>query len=92
MRIFIYALLILLVWFQYALWVGKNGVLDYQDVRQDIVIQKEVNERLKARNSAMFAEIDDLREGLDAVEERARNQLGLIKEDETFYRILEDEL
>jgi cell division protein FtsB len=70
------------------LWFGKNGVSDFQLVNADIEVQHQVNGNLQTRNNEMFAEIDDLRQGLDAIEERARHELGMIKEVETFYRII----
>ncbi|WP_117235834.1 cell division protein FtsB [Vibrio maerlii] len=90
MRIFALVLLCLLGWLQYTLWMGKNGIVDYQRVSNDIEIQRQVNTNLQDRNNEMFAEIDDLRQGLDAIEERARHELGLVKDGETFYRIIED--
>lgn len=88
MRIFALTLLLVLGWLQFELWLGKNGIADFQLVEADIEVQHQVNESLKARNNEMFAEIDDLRQGLDAIEERARHELGMIKEGETFYRII----
>ena len=88
MRIFALALTILLGWLQYTLWLGKNGISDYYDVRNEIEVQRQVNDKLHSRNAEMFAEIDDLRQGLDAIEERARHELGMVKDGETFYRII----
>jgi cell division protein FtsB len=91
MRIFAIVLVGLLIALQYAVWFSKNGELDLATTQRDIQIQEEVNEKLRQRNQEMYAEIDDLRQGFDAIEERARNELGLIKDDETFYRIIGDE-
>lgn len=88
MRIFALVLLIVFSWLQHTLWLSKNGIADYYDVNNEIKIQQQVNEKLHLRNAKMFAEIDDLRQGLDAIEERARHELGMIKEGETFYRII----
>lgn len=60
-------------------------------MNNEIQVQQQVNEKLKIRNDEMFAEIDDLRQGLDAIEERARHELGMVKEGETFYRIIGEE-
>ncbi|NVD05664.1 cell division protein FtsB [Vibrio sp. JPW-9-11-11] len=88
MRIFALMLTLVLGWLQYELWLGKNGIADFQAVNAEIQVQHQVNNNLKERNDEMFAEIDDLRQGLDAIEERARHELGMIKEGETFYRII----
>ncbi|MEH0831865.1 cell division protein FtsB [Pectobacterium cacticida] len=81
-------LLILLGWLQYSLWLGKNGIHDYLRVRDDVVAQQGNNAKLKARNEQLFAEIDDLNGGQEAIEERARNELGMIKPGESFYRLV----
>ncbi|MDP2575669.1 cell division protein FtsB [Vibrio penaeicida] len=91
MRFFAIVLIGLLIALQYAVWFSKNGELDLASTQRDIAIQEDVNEKLRQRNQEMFAEIDDLRQGLDAIEERARNELGLIKDDETFFRIISEE-
>ncbi|CAM3505048.1 Cell division protein FtsB [Vibrio aerogenes CECT 7868] len=91
MRIFSLTLLILLAWLQYALWSGKNGIFDLQEISGEIKTQEAVNQRLQVRNKQMYAEINDLRQGLDAIEERARHELGMIKEGETFYRIVNED-
>jgi cell division protein FtsB len=73
---------------QYRLWFGKNSVPDYLAMKQEVADRLEQNNNLVQRNSLLKADINDLKIGLDAIEERARNELGLIKEGETFYRIL----
>lgn len=88
MRIFVIALISLFGLLQYTLWFGKNGVSDFYAVEDEIEAQQQVNSKLQARNNEMFAEIDDLRQGIDAIEERARHELGLVREDETFYRMV----
>ncbi|MDR9827145.1 cell division protein FtsB [Vibrio sp. FNV 38] len=88
MRIFALMLLLVLGWLQYQLWFGKNGVSDLTTTKKELTAQLQVNKNLRERNNEMFAEIDDLRQGLDAIEERARHELGMVKEDETFYRII----
>ncbi|GAB3292158.1 cell division protein FtsB [Pseudidiomarina andamanensis] len=73
---------------QYRLWFGKNSLPDYWHLQSDVVRQAETNTRLMQRNQVLAADIDDLREGQVALEERARNELGLIKRHETFFRIV----
>lgn len=75
---------------QHPLWIGKGGWLRVWEVEQQISAQREVNQRLKARNEALDAEIQDLKNGLDAVEERARSELGMIKQDEIFFQLLDN--
>jgi cell division protein FtsB len=73
---------------QYRLWFGKNSVPDFMILKTEVALQVTQNANLTQRNSLLKADINDLKIGLDAVEERARNELGLIKQGETFYRIL----
>lgn len=84
-------LLVLLGWLQYSLWLGKNGVHDLVRVQDDVSVQQGSNAKLKARNDQLFAEIDDLNDGQEAIEERARNELGMIKPGESFYRLVPDQ-
>lgn len=84
----VFAALILLV--QYPLWLGKGSWLRVWEVDQQIRAQREINHRLQARNSALDAEVRDLKVGLEAIEERARSELGMIKRDEIFFQVLED--
>lgn len=83
-------LLALLGWLQYSLWFGKNGLHDYWQVNDAVVQARSDNQQLKARNNALFAEIDDLNGGQEAIEERARSELGMIKPGEKFYRVVEE--
>jgi cell division protein FtsB len=73
---------------QYRLWFGKNSVPDYLDLQEDVIHQQQVNEKLKQRNKLLYADTDDLKLGSEAIEERARNELGMIKENETFFRLI----
>ncbi|MBU2869256.1 cell division protein FtsB [Colwellia sp. E2M01] len=88
MRVFTAILLILLILLQYRLWFGKNSVPDYLVLKENVLTQKETNEKLQQRNKLLFADTDDLKLGLEAIEERARNELGMIKENETFFRLI----
>ena len=89
MRIVIAVLAVLLVALQVHLWREWQQV---KVLNERLTEQQAANEALKARNDALFAEVQDLREGLDAIEERARSELGLIGEDESFYLIVDPEL
>ncbi|SMY36285.1 Cell division protein FtsB [Photobacterium malacitanum] len=90
MRLFIIILLVVLAWLQYDFWDGKNGMNEYTAVKESVALQQAANTELQQRNQQMYAEIKDLHGGKEAVEERARNDLGLIKPGETFVRILGD--
>ena len=91
MRVFTAILLILLVLLQYRLWFGKNSVPDYIALKENLVRQLGANEKLQQRNKLLYADTDDLKLGLEAIEERARNELGMIKENETFFRLIPKE-
>ena len=75
---------------QYPLWLGKGGWMRVWEVDQQIAAQREVNARLKTRNAALDAEVRDLKQGLEAIEERARSELGMVRQDEIFFQVLED--
>jgi cell division protein FtsB len=74
---------------QYPLWLGKGSWLRVWEVDQQIRAQRETNRQLQARNNALEAEVRDLKVGLEAVEERARSELGMIRQDEIFFQVLE---
>ena len=82
-------LLILLANVQYHLWFGKGSYETLQALQNSIKQQQRENAALKARNETLAAEVDDLKQGLDAVEARARRELGMIKPGEVFYEIVE---
>lgn len=81
-------LLVLLGLLQHRLWFGKNSIPDYVALQEEVHRQSLQNANLAQRNALLKADISDLKIGLEAIEERARNELGLIKHGETFYRIL----
>ena len=78
----------LLVALQYPLWIGKGSWLKVWELDQQVVAHRDTNTRLKARNDALDAEVRDLKQGLEAIEERARLELGMIKKDEVFYQVV----
>ena len=90
MRLFIIVLLGLLAWLQYDFWYGKNGMNEYTAVEESVALQEKANAELHQRNQQMYAEIKDLHGGKEAVEERARTDLGLVKPGETFVRVVGD--
>ena len=90
MRLLLVILIVLLAALQYRLWVGEGSLADVWELRQDIEAQRAENERLRARNSELEAEVRDLKGGLEAVEERARSELGMVRDGETFYQIVEE--
>ena len=89
MRWLALALAALLVALQYPLWLGKGGWLRVWDAQATLEVLRAQNGELRTRNAAMRAEIADLKAGLDAVEERARSQLGMIKDREVFFQVIE---
>jgi len=88
MRLITTGLVIFFLLLQYRLWFGKNSVPDYISLQSEVVRQKVDNEKLKQRNKLLYADTDDLKLGSEAIEERARNELGMIKQGETFFRIV----
>ncbi|MGH8661733.1 MAG: cell division protein FtsB, partial [Burkholderiales bacterium] len=88
MRELTLALAVLIVLIQYPLWFGKGSWLRVWEVDQQIRAQHEANRRLQARNAGLEAEVRDLKVGLDAIEERARAELGMIRQDEIFFQVL----
>ena len=88
MRFFQLGLLCLALFIQYRLWFGHNGVQDYTRLKAAVASHQQTNEKLIKRNKVLTADIEDLKLGQEGIEERARNELGMIKPDETFTRVL----
>ena len=82
-------LAVLLLLLQYSLWLGKGGWLKVWDLNRQVEAQQQANQQVQARNALLDAEVRDLKQGTEAIEERARSELGMIKRDEVFYQILE---
>lgn len=82
-------LTLLLAAVQYRLWLGEGGIAEAQRLQAQIAEQQAENERLLERNRAMEAEVMELKQGLETVEERARHELGMVREGETLYLLME---
>jgi cell division protein FtsB len=84
----LFVALILLL--QYPLWFGKGGWFKVWDLNRQVAAQKETNRKLEMRNAALDAEVRDLKQGTEAVEERARSELGMVKRDEVFFQFIDN--
>jgi cell division protein FtsB len=89
MKSIVILLVLLLVYLQYRLWIGDGNLPDVIQLGSEVDAQREENIRLRERNDALDAEVRDLQQGLDAIEEHAREDLGMVKDGETFYQIVE---
>lgn len=90
MRLLTLTLALLIAALQYPLWLGKGSWLKAWEVDQELAKQNDENTRLKARNASLDAEVKDLKTGYEAIEERARSELGMVKQDEIFFQVLEE--
>lgn len=88
MKFINFCLVLLFVLLQYRFWFGHNGVQFYQSNRSEVTNLKQGNEDLLKRNELLSADIKDLKIGTEGIEERARNELGMIRPNETFFRIV----
>jgi cell division protein FtsB len=79
----------LLLVLQYPLWFGNSSAAAVWRLHQQVKAQKIENEHLSERNQALIAEVIDLKHGLDAIEERARTELGMVRQGETFFQVVE---
>lgn len=82
-------LLLILLVLQYRLWIGDGSVAHVVRLDRELQRQSAANERLQERNRILAIEVEDLKEGLNSVEERAREEMGMIKDGETFYMLIE---
>ncbi len=89
MKTIIAALAVLFVLLQYKLWFGEGSMMEVWKLDRAIAVQGAENAQLLERNQALAAEVADLKQGVDAIEERARRELGMIKEGETFFQVVD---
>ena len=90
MKIIAIVLLFLLIWLQYKIWLQDGGVPEVLQLEREVASEKVEVESLQERNQSLDAEVKDLKRGLDAIEERARSELGMIKQGEVYYQVIED--
>ena len=76
-----------IVGLQYPMWLGKGGWLAVRELDRQLASQRDHNAKLKARNEALDADVRDLKTGTEAIEERARSELGMIRQDEVFFQL-----
>lgn len=87
-KIVTYVLLAILLLLQYPLWFGDGGVIAVWRLDREITTQQKENAQLRDRNQALEAQVNDLKQGLEVIEGRARAELGMVKKGETFYQII----
>jgi cell division protein FtsB len=74
---------------QFKLWFGEGGMRDVWHLKKAIAAQTAENQQLRERNESLAAEVSDLKQGVEAIEERARRELGMIKKGETFFQVVD---
>ena len=89
MKFFLAVIILLIALLQYRLWFSNGGIEHIQQDQLRLVELKKDVEEKRERNAALYAEVEDLRKGQESLEERARNDLGMIKDGETFFQVLE---
>lgn len=87
MRVFIALLVLVTLYLQYVLWFERGGIPDVRKLERALAEQRAELQQLRERNQALAAEVLDLKQGLEAIEERARSEMGMIKEGEVFFRM-----
>jgi len=91
LKLIVAILFLLLIWLQYKLWLGDGGIPEVLELEQEIdTVQTEVN-TLQERNQALNAEVMDLKKGIEAIEERARSEMGMIRKDEIYYQVIDSD-
>jgi len=88
MRLLCVLLLMVLAALQYRLWYGPHSIQEFWQRKEELAQHQSGNQELEKRNKMLRADVRDLQSGLDSIEERARNELGLIKHDEVFFRLV----
>ncbi len=83
-------LIVLLFSLQFKLWVGDGGIPEILHLQKEVEKQQQLKQKLEERNASLAAEVKDLKQGYDAIEERARSEMGMIKKGESFYQIIHD--
>ena len=91
MRIIAAVLFVLVLALQYRLWVNDGGMREVWRLREEVAAQRAENDKLKERNRTLVAEVQDLKQGTTAIEERARTDLGMVGNKETFYQVMSGE-
>jgi cell division protein FtsB len=89
-RILAISFVLLILALQYPMWLGKGGWLQVRELDRQVAAQRQANAELKARNEALDADVRDLKQGFEAIEERARSELGMIRHDEVFFQLPAD--
>jgi len=88
-KIIAIVLLLLFIWLQYKIWLQDGGIPEIVQLQQEVADVKVEVQTLQERNASLDAEVKDLKKGLDAIEERARSEMGMIKEGEVYYQVIE---
>ena len=91
MKIIAFVLLTLFIWLQYKIWLQDGGIPEVVQLQDEVEEVKIEVQKLQERNLSLDAEVKDLKKGLDAIEERARSEMGMIKEGEVYYQVIESE-
>lgn len=86
------AILLFIVVIQFNLWIGKGSLAEVWTLRKEVSRQQQINEQLLQRNQILYAEVEDLRHGTEAIEARARMELGMVKQGEEFYQFIQPSL
>ena len=89
MKVLAFVLLVLLFWLQYKVWVQEGGIPEVLQLQQEVDSVKARVRQLQERNQSLNAEVQDLKKGQQAVEERARSELGMIKKGEVYYQVID---
>ena len=88
MKLLTVSLISLIAVLQYQLWYGKSSWVTVWNLEDQVKMERQVNLDLQSRNTVLEAEVSDLKQGFDAIEERARSELGMVKQDEMFFHVL----